>query len=82
MTAEEGASATDTMVVHNTAAGRLTFDIKRALPDSRALPKAIDSLLGKASANTRNARSTTSPNCGTRACWNSCVAARARSRSA
>jgi hypothetical protein len=54
MTAEEGASATDTMVVHNTAAGRLTFDIKRALPDSRALPKAIDSLLGKASANTRN----------------------------
>jgi hypothetical protein len=55
MTAEEGASATDTMVVHNTAAGRLTFDIKRALPDSRALPKAIDGLLGKASANTRNA---------------------------
>jgi hypothetical protein len=70
------------MVVHNTAAGRLTFDIKRALPDSRALPKAIDSLLGKASANTRNIAFNDVANCGTRACWTSCVEARARSRSA
>lgn len=36
MSAEEGASATDTMVVHNTGPGRLTFNVKRALPEGRA----------------------------------------------
>lgn len=58
MTAEEGASATDTMVVHNTGPGRLTFDIKRALPDSRALPKAGQNQFNKLLAS----RSTTALN--------------------